>query len=487
MAGEPTTRTSRGGRYRLTEDGPYRWRIEPTGGMRVPGVVYASPKLLPSILEDESLAQVANVATLPGVVEASYAMPDVHLGYGFPIGGVAATDVQAGGVISPGGVGFDISCGVRLLTSNLDRERLAPSLDRLMDVLDARVPKGVGKGGVWKIGSDRDLERLMLEGARFAVRRGFGSERDLERCEDGGALPDADPSHVSKHAHERGLGQVGSLGSGNHFLEVQIVDRLFDDGLADTFGLRENQVCVMIHCGSRGLGHQVCTDHVRTMAEAMLRYGIDVPDRQLACVPVDSPEGRAYLGAMAAATNYGRANRQLLSEVVRDAFAAAVGTRDLELLYDVSHNLAKLERRRVGGQDLLLCVQRKGATLALPPGDPALPRDLCATGQPVLIPGSMGTASYVLAGVEGGGAFHSTCHGAGRAMSRHAAMKKIHGLELRAQLEAAGIAVRAGSLRGLAEEAPFAYKDVDEVVATCEGAGLAKRVARLRPMGVVKG
>ena len=390
MAGEPATRTSRGGRYRLTEDGPYRWRIEPTGGMRVPGVVYASPKLLPSILEDESLAQVANVATLPGVVEASYAMPDVHLGYGFPIGGVAATDVQAGGVISPGGVGFDISCGVRLLTSNLDRERLAPSLDRLMDVLDARVPKGVGKGGVWRIGSDRDLERLMLEGARFAVRRGFGGEEDLERCEDGGALPDADPSHVSKHARERGLGQVGSLGSGNHFLEVQIMDRVFDDGLATAFGLREGQVCVMIHCGSRGLGHQVCTDHVRTMADAMLRYGIDVPDRQLACVPVDSPEGRAYLGAMAAATNYGRANRQLLSEVVRDAFAAAIGTRDLKLLYDVSHNLAKLERHAVDGRDRLLCVQRKGATLALPPGDPALPRDLRGAGQPVLIPARWG-------------------------------------------------------------------------------------------------
>ena len=487
MAGEPTARTSRGGRFRLTEDGPFRWRIEPTGSMLVPGVVYASPKLLPSILEDESLAQVANVATLPGVVEASYAMPDVHLGYGFPIGGVAATDVQAGGVISPGGVGFDISCGVRLLTSNLDRERLAPSLDRLMDVLDARVPKGVGKGGVWRIGSDRDLERLMLEGARFAVRRGFGGEEDLERCEDGGALPDADPSHVGKHARERGLGQVGSLGSGNHFLEVQIMDRVFDDGLATAFGLREGQVCVMIHCGSRGLGHQVCTDHVRTMADAMLRYGIDVPDRQLACVPVDSPEGRAYLGAMAAATNYGRANRQLLSEVVRDAFAAAIGTRDLKLLYDVSHNLAKLERHAVDGRDRLLCVQRKGATLALPPGDPALPRDLRGAGQPVLIPGSMGTASYVLAGVEGGGAFHSTCHGAGRAMSRHAATKKVHGGELRAQLEAAGIAVRAGSLRGLAEEAPFAYKDVDEVVATCEGAGLAKRVARLRPVGVVKG
>jgi tRNA-splicing ligase RtcB len=486
MAIEPAARTSRGGRFRLVEEGPFRWRIDRTGPMRVPGVVFVSPTLLPS-LEDESLAQVANVATLPGVVLASYAMPDVHLGYGFPIGGVAATDVDAGGVISPGGVGFDISCGVRLLLSPMEREELAPSLDRLMDALDRRVPKGVGKGGVWKIGSDRDLERLMLEGAGFAVRRGFGDERDVERCEDRGALPGADPSQVSRHARQRGLGQVGSLGSGNHFLEVQVVDSIFDEGLAAVFGLRIDRVCVMIHCGSRGLGHQVCTDHVRVMGEAMPRYGIEVPDRQLACVPVGSPEGRAYLGAMAAATNYGRANRQLLTEAVRDAFADATRTRDLELLYDVSHNLAKLERHRIDGGERLLCVQRKGATLALPPGDPSLPRDLRPTGQPVLIPGSMGTASYVLAGTREGGAFHSTCHGAGRAMSRHAATKKIHGGELRAQLESAGVVVRAGSLRGLAEEAPFAYKDVDEVVATCEGAGLAKRVARLRPIGVVKG
>jgi tRNA-splicing ligase RtcB len=327
----------------------------------------------------------------------------------------------------------------------------------------------------------------MLEGARFAVRRGFGNEHDLARCEDGGAIEGADPAHVSAHARQRGLGQVGSLGSGNHFLEVQVVDAVFDEGLAAAFGLRRERVCVMIHCGSRGLGHQVCTDHVRTMGQAMPRYGITVPDRQLACVPVDSPEGRAYLGAMAAATNYGRANRQLLTEAVRDAFAEALGTRSLDLLYDVSHNLAKLERHEVDGRRRLLCVQRKGATLALPPGDPSLPDDLRGPGQPVLIPGSMGTASHVLAGVRAGGAFHSTCHGAGRAMSRHAATKKIHGGELRAQLEAAGVVVRSGSLRGLAEEAPFAYKDVDEVVATCEGAGLAKRVARLRPIGVVKG
>jgi len=455
--------------------------------MRVPGVVFASEKLLPDVLNDRSLEQVVNVASLPGIAEASYAMPDIHLGYGFPIGAVAATDVERGGVVSPGGVGFDISCGVRLLVSSLERGEVAPKLDRLMDALDARVPKGGGKGGVWTMKSERELTGLMVDGAGFAVRRGFGTERDLDRCEDRGALPDADPDQVSRHARARGLGQVGSLGSGNHFLEVQAVDTILDERVAAAFGLWPGQVCVMIHCGSRGLGHQVCTDHVKAMGQAMPRYGIHVPDRQLACVPVDSPEGRAYLGGMAAATNYGRANRQLLSEAVRDAFALALGTRDLALLYDVSHNLAKLERHPIDGEERLLCVQRKGATLALPPGHPSLPKDLRPAGQPVLIPGSMGTASYVCAGVEGSGAFHSTCHGAGRTMSRHAAIKKIDGATLRRELENAGIAVRAGSMRGLAEEAPFAYKDVDEVVATCEGAGLAKRVARLRPLGVVKG
>jgi tRNA-splicing ligase RtcB len=455
--------------------------------MRVPGVVFASERMLPDLLNDRSLEQVANVATLPGIVEASFAMPDIHLGYGFPIGAVAATDVERGGVVSPGGVGFDISCGVRLLITDLDTDAVAPKLDRLMDALNAAVPKGAGKGGVWDLKSEGELIRLMLDGARFAVQRGFGNERDLDRCEDGGALPDADPDQVSAQARARGLGQVGSLGSGNHFLEIQAVDSILDERVAGVFGLWPGQVCVMIHCGSRGLGHQVCTDHVKTMDRVMPRYGIHVPDRQLACAPVDSPEGRAYLGGMAAATNYGRANRQLLSEAARDAFALALGTRELRLLYDVSHNLAKMERHVVDGEERLLCVQRKGATLALSPGHPTLPKDLRAAGQPVLIPGSMGTASYVCTGVEGNGAFHSTCHGAGRTMSRHAAMKKFQGAALRKQLEDSGIAVRAGSIRGLAEEAPFAYKDIEEVVAVCEGAGLAKRVARLRPLGVVKG
>jgi tRNA-splicing ligase RtcB len=485
MASMPTTRVGDG--FELAAVGPFRWRLERSGGMTVPGVVFASEDLVSDIVGDRSLEQVANVATLPGIVEASFAMPDVHLGYGFPIGGVAATDVNRDGVISPGGVGFDISCGVRLLISDLDRKAVAPRIDALMDALNAVTPTGAGKGGVWQPGSERELTQLLLQGARFAVQRGFGVEGDLARCEDGGSLPDADPDQVSARARARGIGQVGSLGSGNHFLEVQVVDRVLDERIAGAFGLWPGQVCVMIHCGSRGLGHQVCTDHVKRMGQAMARYAIEVPDRQLACVPVDSPEGRSYFGGMIAASNFARANRQLLTEAARDAFASALGTRELHLLYDVSHNQAKLEHHVVDGERRLLCVQRKGATLALPPGDPSIPADLRPAGQPVLVPGSMGTASYVATGMVGSGAFHSTCHGAGRTMSRHEATRKIHGGELRDELERAGIAVRAGSVRGLAEEAPFAYKDVDEVMATCEGAGLAKRVARLRPLGVVKG
>jgi tRNA-splicing ligase RtcB len=463
-----------------------RWRIEPVGAMRVPGVVFGSRTLMEGV-EPQALRQVANVASLPGIVEASYAMPDVHWGYGFPIGGVAATDVERGGVISPGGVGFDISCGVRLLVSPLSADELAPRLDPVMDALDAGVPKGLGRGGVWHLQGERQLEEVLADGAVAAIRAGLGSDADLARCEDGGRLAGADPSLVSERARARGLGQVGSLGSGNHFLEVQVVDRIYDAATAEAFGLHASQVCVMIHCGSRGLGHQICSDHVRRMQAAMGRYRISVPDAQLACAPVDSPEGRAYLAAMQAAANFGRANRQALSVAVRRTFERVVGTGDLVLLYDVSHNLAKLENHPVGGERRLLCVHRKGATLALPPGHPDLPSDLRTTGQPVLVPGSMGTASHVLVGVTPGGAFSSNCHGAGRSMSRHAAARQTKGEALRRQLETAGIAVRAASARGLAEEAPAAYKDVDAVVASCEQAGLARRVARLRPLGVVKG
>ena len=471
----------------LVMESPVRWRFEPYGDMRVPGVVFASRRLLSDIGADQSLLQVANVATLPGVVEASYAMPDVHRGYGFPIGGVAATDIDAGGVVSPGGVGFDISCGVRLLLAPLDRAELGEGLGTLMDALGAAIPRGTGPGGVWRLESQAQLVELLKGGSEYAVACGHGVSADLERCEDRGTMREADPASVSERARARGLRQVGSLGSGNHFLEVQAVDAVFDETVAGALGLHPGRVCVMIHCGSRGLGHQICSDHVRGMLDAMARYGITVPDKQLACAPVSSSEGRAYLGAMAAAANYARANRQLLTEAARDSFATAIGARDLELLYDVSHNMAKLESHVVDGRTRQLCVHRKGATLALPPGHEDLPPDLRRTGQPVLVPGSMGTASYVLSGVKSGAAFHSTCHGAGRVMSRHAAVRRMKGTDLRAELEAAGIAVRGASARGLAEEAPVAYKDVDEVVLTCEHAGLGRRVARLVPLGVVKG
>lgn len=469
---------------KLLADGPYRFRLEPKGAMRVPGVVYASQALLRAT--DKAIDQVANVATLPGIVGASYAMPDVHWGYGFAIGGVAATDPAAGGVVSPGGVGFDISCGVRLLAADIDADGLRPVLDGLMDGLDPAIPRGAGPGAVWTLAGKAELTRILTHGSAYAVERGHGDERDLLRCEDRGAVADADPDQVSARAVERGLGQVGSLGSGNHFLEVQRVAEVYDVDTADAFGLRQDQVCVMIHCGSRGLGHQICTDHVRTMDKHMPRHGITVPDRQLACAPVDSAEGRAYLGAMAAAANYGRANRQLLAQATRRVFERVAGAR-LDLVYDVSHNLAKLEEHVVDGARRRLCVHRKGATRAFPPGHPELPDDLRAAGQPVLIPGTMGTSSYVLTGVPDGPAFHSTCHGAGRAQSRHQAARGVSGRLLREKMEADGIAVRASSWRGLAEEHPEAYKDVSAVIEASEGAGLCRKVARLVPIGVVKG
>lgn len=471
---------------RLVPDGPCRWRIDRHGAMRVPGVVFASEELLPAAVGDQALQQVVNVAALPGIVAASYAMPDVHWGYGFPIGGVAATDPDAGGVVSPGGVGFDISCGVRLLVSNVDRYDVAARLPRLMDAMDAAIPRGMGRGAVLPLRDGGELEQILLRGSVYAVERGYGVPDDLTFCEDGGAVPGADLSAVSGRALERGLGQVGSLGSGNHFLEVQAVDAMDDPAVGQALGLRRGLVCVMIHCGSRGLGHQICSDHVRTMLAAMPRYGIDVADPQLACAPVLSPDGQRYLGAMAAAANYGRANRQLLTYAARRAFASA-GLGDLTLLYDVSHNLAKLETHVVEGASRRLCVHRKGATRAFPPGHAELPDRLRGCGQPVLVPGSMGTASYVLIGTARGEAFHSACHGAGRVLSRHAAARRVRGEQLRRELNAAGIAVRGASARGLAEEAPLSYKDVDLVVRACETAGLAAPVARLVPLGVVKG
>lgn len=471
----------------LVQESPWRWRIPQHGQMRVDGVLFASEDLLPAVATDRSLEQVVDVASLPGIVEASYAMPDVHWGYGFPIGGVAATDVGAGGVVSPGGVGFDISCGVRLLLSGFEIGVMRARLPALMDDLAHRTPAGIGPGGILEVGTIDELESILVAGVPDVVRRGFGNQRDLDRCEDGGVLDGADPSMVSRQALDRGIRQVGSLGSGNHFLEVQAVDEIYDAAAAGAFELHEGQVCVMIHSGSRGLGHQICTDHVKSMETAMSRHGITVPDRQLACAPVQSSEGAAYLSAMAAAANYGRVNRHMLGEAARRSFGAVMGSDHLDLLYDVSHNLAKLEDHEVAGRQRHLCVHRKGATRALPPGHAELPEDLVEVGQPVLVPGSMGTASYVLVGVDGSNAFHSTCHGAGRVMSRHAARKQTSAPELRERLARLGVEVRARSARGLTEEAPASYKDVDAVVEVVERAGLARRVARLVPVGVVKG
>jgi tRNA-splicing ligase RtcB (3'-phosphate/5'-hydroxy nucleic acid ligase) len=470
---------------------PDVWEIAATGGMRVPGVVFASDALMEKAKSDRALEQVANVAHLPGIVRASYAMPDIHWGYGFPIGGVAATDVDEGGVVSPGGVGFDISCGVRLVRTNLE---VASVRGRLEDVVRelSRIPRGVGGKGLMRL--DRDgMLRVLREGVRFPLSQGVGWEEDAEVCEDGGVLAGADPDAVSDKAIERGAPQLGSMGAGNHFVEVQHVDAVVDPDAAATLGLSEGQVVAMIHCGSRGVGHQVCTDEVRTMDRAMRGYGIEVPDRQLACVPVRSSEGERYLAAMSAAANYGMANRHVLTDAVRSAFERVFGgdarSLGMSVVYDVSHNLAKLERYEVDGRERTLCVHRKGATRAFGPGHPELPERYRELGQPVLVPGSMGTASWVLLGTSTGRerAWWSTCHGAGRMMSRKAATKLMHGRDLKEQLKREGILVASSDVRLLAEEAPGAYKDVSEVVRVCEDAGLSKRVARLRPMAVVKG
>jgi tRNA-splicing ligase RtcB len=461
------------------------WEIDATDGMRVPGRVFASNELIVKAQSDRALEQVANVAHLAGIVGYSFAMPDVHWGYGFPIGGVCATDVEDGGVVSPGGVGFDISCGVRLIRTNLDVSDVRERIEDLVRALE-RIPRGVGGDGLMPL-DRREMDEVLRDGVAFAIRRGSGWDEDAEVCEDGGTLDGADPRAVSEHAKERGAPQLGSMGAGNHFVEVQHVDEISDACVAEAFGLRRGQVVVMIHCGSRGVGHQVCTDEVRSIDRAMARYGIAVPDRQLACAPVRSPEGEKYLAAMAACANYGRANRHVLTGGVRDAFERTFGSSaaslEMSVVYDVSHNLAKLERY----DGKLLCVHRKGATRAFGPGDPTLPERYRSVGQPVLVPGSMGTASWVLVGTERGPAWSSTCHGAGRLMSRKAATKQMHGRELREQLRGEGIWVSTTQLRLLAEEAPYAYKDVSEVVRVCEDAGLSRRVARLRPLAVVKG
>ncbi len=461
-------------------------------GMRVPGLIYADEELLRLAEEDQAVKQVANVATLPGVVRYSYAMPDIHWGYGFPIGGVAATDVEEGGVISPGGVGFDISCGVRLLRSDLTVEEARYRLQDLVSLLGARIPAGVGGKGLMRLGR-QEMARVLKEGVRFPLSRGVGWPEDEEYCEDRGRLPEADPESVSDRAYERGAPQLGSLGAGNHFLEVQVVEEIFHEEAARAFGLFPGQICVMIHTGSRGVGHQTCTDDLKVMDRAMRKYGIEVPDRQLACAPVDSPEGERYLKAMAASANYARANRHVLADAVRrvfeEVFRGSARSLGMYLVYDVAHNLAKIEEHEVDGARRTLCVHRKGATRAFGPGHPELPERYRGVGQPVLIPGSMGTSSYVLAGTGESEtlAFSSTCHGAGRTMSRTQAKKRMRGGELREKLRGEGILVHAKDVGLLAEEAPYAYKDVSRVVEVCDAVGLSKKVARLRPLAVVKG
>jgi tRNA-splicing ligase RtcB (3'-phosphate/5'-hydroxy nucleic acid ligase) len=452
--------------------------------MRVPARIYVDEALWPQVSADRSLQQLLNVATLPGVRDAVYAMPDAHEGYGFPVGGVAAFDVEEG-IISPGGVGYDINCGVRLLASSLDAGELGHRLEPLVHELSRAIPAGAGKGGRFSL-TDGELDRILAEGVGYLVERGLATPADVEHTEARGCLPGADPGAVSRRARDRGRDQLGTMGSGNHFVEVERVDRIFDPAAAEVLGLRQGQVVVLIHTGSRGLGHQVCTDHVAGMDRGLPEYGITLPDRQLACAPLASPPGRAYVGAMNAAANFAWCNRQVITHLAREAFHRVIGPdADLRLVYDVAHNIAKVETHR-GRQ---LCVHRKGATRALGPSHPEVPDAYRAVGQPVFIPGNMGTGAFVLVGSDASAdlSFCSACHGAGRRMSRGQARRMRHGREVRRELEARGIVIRCPSLQELAEEAPHAYKDLDQVVDVVERAGLARRVAFLAVMGVVKG
>ena len=472
---------------------PYEWEI-PTSyraDMRVPVRVFASRQLLKAIVGDKSLTQAVNAATLPGLVGHVLVMPDMHQGYGFPIGGVAATKLPDG-VISPGAIGYDINCGVRLLSSQILFEEAEPWLDDLATALDQFCPSGVGKKGKVRV-SERELDSVCRQGSVWALNNGFAEEMDLRRTEEGGRLEGADPSMVSPRAKARGRPQIGSLGAGNHFIEVDMVDEVFDLDAAEAMGLQEGYLAVQIHCGSRGFGHQICSDYVREFQGAVRRYEINLPDRELVCAPLSSPEGQAYLGAMRSAANYAFVNRQVLAHSAREAFeevmAGKVSNWHLSQVYDIAHNMGKIETHIINGEQVKVCVHRKGATRAFGPGAPELPPEYQTIGQPVLVPGSMGTASWVLVGTETSMArsFGSTCHGAGRTMSRRKAKKTVWGKELREELEASGIRIRAGSLAGLAEEAPVAYKDVDEVVETVSQAQIARKVARLRPVAVVKG
>lgn len=472
----------------------FRYRIPRSykPGMRVNGIIYADLRLLPSILADRALDQVANVAFLPGIQTASLAMPDIHWGYGFCIGGVAATDPEQGGVISPGGVGYDINCGVRLLRTDLFAKDVKGRIPKLIQSLFANIPCGVGRTGNVKFNVAQQ-RRLLASGSAYVVDRGFGDLADLEHTEAGGCLAEADPDALSPRAHERGKGQCGTLGAGNHFVEVQVVDKIYDRRAAEIFGLQVGQVTVMIHSGSRGLGYQVCDDSIKALQKAPAKYGIELPDRQLICAPVRSPEGQQYLSAMRAAANYAWANRQVLMHLVRQTFAEFFGRPwpklGLDLIYDVAHNIAKFESCEVDGQKKLLCVHRKGATRSLWPGHPEVPARYRGIGQPVIISGDMGRNSYLLVGQETAmqQTFGSTCHGAGRLMSRGAAIRSARGRDIKRELAEKGITAIAQGRRDLDEEQPAAYKDVNLVVDIVHKAGLSKKVTRMRPLGVIKG
>lgn len=471
----------------------YLWELPQTfrEDMRVPVRVYADAALLEDALGDKSIEQAVNAATLPGLVKYVLVMPDVHQGYGFPIGGVAASALPDG-VISPGAIGYDINCGVRLLAAHVTREEIDDQIDDLARALYRNCPSGVGTKGHLRI-AEKEFDQVLTQGSRWALKQGYAYEEDLDHTEEFGTMPGADPEKVSARAISRGRPQVGTLGAGNHFIEVDEVTSLYDEEAARVLGLFPGQVVVQIHCGSRGFGHQVCTDYVSQFQSAVRKYGIHLPDRELVCAPMNSPEGKDYIGAMACAANYAFANRQVLAHFIRRSFeevlAGHVKDFDLHQVYDIAHNMGKIEEHRIDDKTIKVCVHRKGATRAFGPGSDVLPDDLKPIGQPVLIPGSMGTASWVLLGTEGSMAqsFGSTCHGAGRVMSRSKAKKMIRGDKLRDELAGRGIVVQAGSMPGLAEEAPQAYKDVDRVIEVVSKAGIARKVARLEPLAVIKG
>lgn len=471
----------------------YRFRIpkDYKSGMRVPGIIYADDRLMEHIKLDMAPEQVANVAHLPGILSQSMAMPDIHWGYGFAIGGVAGFDIEKG-VISPGGVGYDINCGVRLLRTNLRKEEVRDYLERLVRALFQEIPSGVGSKGKIRI-SDREVMNVLTKGARWAYEKGYGIKEDLEFTEEGGEMKGADPSKVSQRALERGRPQLGTLGAGNHFLEIQEVEEVFAPEIARVFGIEKGQITVMIHTGSRGLGYQICDDNVRVLGRVTQNYGIEIPDRQLACAPVNSPEGKTYFSQMVCAANYAWANRQAITHWVREAFSKVMGKspKDLgmSLIYDVAHNIAKREEHMIDGKKTKVCIHRKGATRAFPQGHPAVPEKYRNVGQPVLIPGDMGTNSYLLVGTEQAlnETFGSTCHGAGRVWSRKRALRETRDRPIREELRNKGILVMSASKETLREEVPEAYKDVDIVVDVCNKAGISKKVAKMRPLGVVKG